>query len=430
LKFSEFGLRQEVYDGVEAMGFDEASPVQEMVLPVALEKRDLIACAQTGTGKTAAYLLPLLHHIKNSGEDKIKALILAPTRELVHQIDQQFQGFSYFVGLNSVAIYGGSDGSIWEQQRAAIESGAHVLVASPGRIISHINLGYVDFSGLEYLILDEADKMLDMGFLEDLEKIVKQLPKNRQTMMFSATMPAKIRQLAKTILNNPFEINIATSKPAEGVLQAAYLTYDKQKNPLIKHLLAEKDLDSVIIFASTKIKVKELLIDLVKAKFNAKAIHSDLDQSEREEVMLGFRNKKYPILVATDIVSRGIDVDNIGLVINYDVPNDPEDYIHRVGRTARASSTGVALTFINEIDQQKFGQIEKLIEDVIFKIPNPEEIGSGPEYNPQLFRKGRYRKPGNGNFKPKSENGQTKGSGKSRNFKKKQGNPKPKQGNI
>ena len=401
------------------MGFEEASPVQEKVIPVALEKRDLIACAQTGTGKTAAYLLPLLHHIKNSGHNKIKALILAPTRELVHQIDQQFQGFAYFVGLESIAIYGGNDAAIWEQQRVAIERGAHVLIASPGRIISHINLGYVDFSGLEYLILDEADKMLDMGFLEDLEKIVKHLPKKRQTMMFSATMPPKIRFLAKTILNDPFEINIATSKPAEGVLQAAYLTYDKQKNPLIKHLLAEKELDSVIIFASTKQKVKELLSDLVKAKFNAKAIHSDLVQAEREEVMLGFRNKKFTILVATDIVSRGIDIDSIGLIINYDAPNDPEDYVHRVGRTARAKSTGVALTFINEADQQKFSRIEQLIEDEIFKIPNPEKIGSGPEYNPKKFNKNRSRKPGSYSKGRKNPNHKFKNKGKKSNYNKK-----------
>ncbi len=397
MKFSEFGLRQEVFEGVEAMGFDEPSPVQEKVLPLALEKKDLIACAQTGTGKTAAYLLPLLHHIKNSGDNKIKGLILAPTRELVHQIDRQFQGFAYFVGLDSVAIYGGGDAAIWEQQRVAIERGAHVLIASPGRIISHINLGYVDFSALEYLILDEADKMLDMGFMEDLEKIIKHLPKKRQTMLFSATMPPKIRQLAKSILNNPDQINIATSKPAEGVLQAAYLTYDKQKNPLISHLLAEKELDSVIIFASTKVKVKELLKDLVKAKFKAKAIHSDLDQKEREEVMLGFRNRKFPILVATDIVSRGIDIDNIGLIVNYDVPNDPEDYIHRVGRTARAKSTGVALSFINQTDQFRFSQIEKLIEDEIFKVPNPPEIGAGPEYNPQKKYGGKPKRYGNRN---------------------------------
>jgi len=433
LKFSDFELRQEVFEGIDAMGFEEASPVQEKVLPLALAKKDLIACAQTGTGKTAAYLLPLLHHIKNSGDNKIKGLILAPTRELVHQIDQQFQGFAYFVGLESIAIYGGNDASIWETQRVAIERGAHVLIASPGRIISHINLGYVDFSGLEYLILDEADKMLDMGFLEDLEKIVKHLPKERQTMMFSATMPPKIRQLAKSILNNPEEINIATSKPAEGVLQAAYLTYDKQKNPLIKHLLAEKELDSVIIFASTKQKVKDLLADLKKANFNVKAIHSDLEQAEREEVMLGFRNKKYPILVATDIVSRGIDVDNISLVINYDAPNDPEDYVHRVGRTARAKSTGVALTFINEADQQKFSRIEQLIEDEIFKIPNPEEIGDGPEYNPQANRgnKGR-RKFGKttGERKRSNNSYRGKGKGKNPNFKKKHGGgsaPKPNQ---
>lgn len=385
MKFSEFNLIPEVYEAVDAMGFEEASPVQEKVLPIALEKSDLIACAQTGTGKTAAYLLPLMQHIKESGDHKIKALILAPTRELVHQIDQQFQGFAYFAGLESVAIYGGNDAAIWEQQRVAIERGAHVLIASPGRIISHLNLGYVNLSSLEYLILDEADKMLDMGFMEDLLKIVNYLPKNRQTMMFSATMPPKIRELAKTILKDPVEINIAISKPAEGVLQAAYNTYDNQKNALIKHLFAEKELDSAIIFASTKQKVKELYADLLKAKFSAKAIHSDLEQAEREAVMLDYRNRKFPILVATDIVSRGIDVDNIGLVINYDVPNDAEDYIHRVGRTARAKSTGVALTFINEDDQRKFAQIEKLIGDEIFKIPNPEEIGAGPEYNPKSF---------------------------------------------
>lgn len=392
MKFSEFNLIPEVFEAVDAMGFEDASPVQEKVLPIALEKKDLIACAQTGTGKTAAYLLPLMQHIKNSGDNKIKGLILAPTRELVHQIDQQFQGFAYFADLESIAIYGGNDAAIWEQQRVAIERGAHVLVASPGRIISHLNLGYVDLSSLEYLILDEADKMLDMGFMEDLLKIVTYLPKDRQTMMFSATMPPKIRELAKTILIDPVEINIAISKPAEGVLQAAYNTFDNQKNKLIKHLFAEKELDSAIIFASTKQKVKELYADLAKAKFAVKAIHSDLEQAEREAVMLDYRNRKFPILVATDIVSRGIDVDNIGLVINYDVPNDAEDYIHRVGRTARAKSTGVALTFINEDDQYKFSQIERLIGEEIFKVPNPPEIGIGPEYNPENFKRKKWSK--------------------------------------
>lgn len=404
MKFIDLGLRDDVYQGVEAMGFEEPSPVQEKVIPLALEKHDLIACAQTGTGKTAAYLLPLMHHIKNTGENKIKALILATTRELVHQIDQQFQGFAYFVGLESVAIYGGGDASVWEQQRVAIENGAHVLIASPGRIISHLNLGYVELSGLEYLIIDEADKMLDMGFMEDLEKIIEYLPKKRQTMMFSATMPPKIRSLANNILTNPKEINIAISKPAEGVLQVAYLAKDSQKNNLIKVLLKDKELDSIIIFVSTKQKVKNLTAALVKSNFNAKEIHSDLEQSDREDIMRGFRNRKFPILVATDIVSRGIDIDNIGLVVNYDVPNDAEDYIHRVGRTARAKSTGVAMTFINEDDQQKFLKIEELIGEEIFKAPNPIEIGEGPKYEPnkrKVKQKKNYRnkKSYNKNFK-------------------------------
>lgn len=414
LKFSEFNLSESVFESVEAMGFEDASPVQEKVIPIALEKKDLIACAQTGTGKTAAYLLPLMHHLESDKSDKIKALILAPTRELVLQIDQQFQGFAYFSGLESIAVYGGNDSAIWEQQRVAIERGSNVLVASPGRLLAHMNLGYVDLTDLEYLILDEADKMLDMGFVDDIMKIISFLPKEkaRQTMLFSATMPDKIRSLSNALLKKPTEINIAVSKPAEGVLQAAYLTYDNQKNKLIAHLLAEKELDSVIIFSSTKIKVKELVNELKKAKFPAKAIHSDLVQAEREEVMRDFRNKKFSILVATDILSRGIDVDNIGLVINYDVPQDPPDYVHRVGRTARAKTTGVALTFINEADQRRFSNIEKLIEDEIFKIPNPPEIGEGPAYNPQKQvggNKKRYKKPGN-----------KKRPGNKKNFKRKE----------
>jgi len=387
LKFSELALHQQVFEGVEAMGFEQPSPVQEQVIPIALEGKDLIACAQTGTGKTAAYLLPLMHHLCTNRSNKIKGLILAPTRELVLQIDQQFQGFAYYTGLESIAIYGGNDSTIWEQQRMAIEQGCNVLIASPGRLLSHLNLGYVNLSDLEYLILDEGDKMLDMGFVDDINKILTYLPTKRQTLMFSATFPPKIRILANLLLKDPIEINIAVSKPAEGVLQAAYMTFDNQKNKLISHLLANKELDSVIIFSSTKIKVKQLLTDLVKAGFGAKAIHSDLDQTEREGVMRDFRNRKFPILVATDIVSRGIDVDNIGLVINYDVPQDAEDYVHRIGRTARASSTGVGLTFINESDIPRFARIEKLIKETIFKAPNPPEIGEGPEYNPHVFRK-------------------------------------------
>lgn len=404
MKFKDLALCDAVFEGIDAMGFEKPSKVQEFVIPRALEKKDLIACAQTGTGKTAAYLLPLLHHLSQNRSDKIKAIILAPTRELVLQIDQQFQGFAYFAGLESIAIYGGNDAAIWERQRVAIETGANVLIASPGRILSHLNLGYVDLSELEYLILDEADKMLDMGFLEDLTKIIQYLPKNksRQTMMFSATMPPKIRQLAKMILNHPEEINIAISKPAEGILQGAYLVYNHQKNKLISSLLKEKKLESAIIFSSTKQKVKELVKELKNNGFSVKAIHSDLEQAEREAVMLAFRNKKFPILVATDILSRGIDVDNIELVINYDVPHDAEDYVHRIGRTARAASTGVGLTFINEEDQYKFSRIEKLIETEVYKIPNPENVGPGPEYNPEFKRKKKrnYRKSG----RPKRKN--------------------------
>lgn len=389
MKFIDLQLNPEVFEGVDAMGYDEATPVQEQVIPVALEKRDMIACAQTGTGKTAAYILPLLHHLTTKREQKIKALILAPTRELVMQIDQQFQGFSYFCGVESIAIYGGSDGGIWEHQRGAIESGANVLIASPGRLISHLNLGYVNLDSLEYLILDEADKMLDMGFVDDINRIISYLPKNkkRQTLMFSATMPPKIRQLANSILTNPVEVNIAISKPAEGVQQSAYMAYDEQKNKLIEILLKNKELDSVIVFASTKSTVKTLVQDLRHAKLEARAIHSDLEQFEREEVMLDFRNRKYPILVATDIVSRGIDIDNIGLVINYDVPRDPEDYVHRVGRTARAKSTGEAITLISPKDAYRFAKIEALIGYEIAKMPMPEELGAAPEYNPQSIEK-------------------------------------------
>ncbi len=406
MKFSDFNLHESVYEGVEAMGFETPTEIQTNVIPMIVEGSDVIACAQTGTGKTAAFLLPMMHHLVQKEHSGIKGLILAPTRELVQQIDQQFQGFSYFTGLSSIAIYGGNDSAVWEQQRVAIESGCDVMIASPGRLLSHLNLGYVKLDSLDFLVLDEADKMLDMGFLEDLVKIISYLPEKKQALMFSATMPPKIRELAKKILNNPKELNIAISKPAEGVMQVAYLTYDKQKNPLIIDLLKDKDLDSVIVFSSTKQKVKELVKDLVKAGINSKAIHSDLEQSEREEVMLAYRNRKFPVLVATDILSRGIDVDNIGLVLNYDVPQDAEDYVHRVGRTARAQTEGVAITFINETDMIRFGRIEKLIEQTIMKLPNPDSVGDGPEYNPQR-RDHRKKHSGKKHDKAGSDNKRT-----------------------
>ncbi len=384
MKFVDFGFAPEILEGLEAMRFENATPIQEQTIPIILESKDLIACAQTGTGKTAAFLLPILHKLTVKPSDSVSTLILVPTRELAIQIDQQIQGLSYFLPVTSLAVYGGNDAGLWDQQKNALIEGANIIVATPGRLMQHLSMGYFKFSDLEYLILDEADRMLDMGFQEDILGIVKGLPKERQTLLFSATMPPKIRAFAKNILKpNPSEINIAISKPAEGVLQAAYLVYDSQKINLVSALLKNKDLKSIVIFASTKLKVKEIYSALRREKFNVEAIHSDLSQDERESVMLNFKNRKTVILVATDIIARGIDVDGIELVINYDVPNDAEDYVHRIGRTARAQSSGVALTFINDVEQFKFHQIEQLIESTIYKSPLPEGFDEGPSYNPQ-----------------------------------------------
>lgn len=364
------------------MGFEEPTPIQEQAIPLILKHHDLIACAQTGTGKTAAFLLPILNKLAKENIDETNTLIVVPTRELALQIDRSLQGFSYYTGVSSLAVYGGGDGVVFENEKRALTQGANIIVATPGRLMSHMNLGYVKLNHLQHFILDEADKMLDMGFAEDIFKIAQKIPTKRQTLLFSATMPNGIRQLAKKLLVNPEQINIAVSKPAEGVLQGAYLTYDAQKNDLIRILLTGKEFTSVLIFASTKEAVKKLYRDLNVAGIKAKAIHSDLTQQEREEVLMNFRIKKTQVLVATDILSRGIDIEDIGLVVNYDVPADAEDYIHRIGRTARAASTGVALTFINEKDMRKFGRIESLIESEVKKIPLPPELGDGPEYNP------------------------------------------------
>ncbi|MGQ1908333.1 DEAD/DEAH box helicase [Marinifilum sp. RC60d5] len=387
MKFSEFDFSPEVMDGLEAMGFETPSPVQELSIPKIIEDKDMIVCAQTGTGKTAAYLLPIMDKIQKNKIDGFSTLILVPTRELAMQIDQQMEGFGYFVSITSLSVYGGGDSSVWDQQKKGLMEGADVVIATPGRMISHLNLGYVDTSKLKHLILDEADRMLDMGFFEDLMQIVSHLPKERQNLMFSATMPPKIRELAEEILDEPESINIAISKPAEGVLQAAYMLYPEQKIPLISNLLKGKDLKSVIIFSSTKVNVKAITKDLKKQKFKAAGIQSDLDQKDREEVLREFKNRKHQILVATDIIARGIDIDSIDLVINFDVPNDAEDYVHRVGRTARAESEGVALTFITQKDQNDFKKIEDLIESEVYKIPVPAELGEAPEYKPKTYSK-------------------------------------------
>lgn len=373
MNFSSFNLHPDVMEAIDSIGFEKPTPVQEQAIPIVIEGHDLIACAQTGTGKTAAYVLPLLHSIiSDNNPDAIRALIIAPTRELALQIDQQLEGFSYFAGISSIAVYGGGSGTDFEMERKAIKTGAGVIVATPGRLISHLNAGYVDLKNLKHLILDEADRMLDMGFLPDIQKIVSFLPEKRQTLMFSATMPKEIRSLARKIMDNPKEITLELSKPPENVLQAAYHVSDNQKTALLKKLIAGKDLPSILIFSSTKSSVKDLERDLLRMKFNVRAIHSDLDQNERKDVLRLFKNREVQILVATDIVSRGIDIENISLVINYNVPQDAEDYVHRVGRTARAEKTGVALTFINQRETGSFKKIERLISGEIKKLSLPE----------------------------------------------------------
>lgn len=385
MKFSELNLNDNVLEALDAMRFDECTPIQEKSIPVILEGRDLIAVAQTGTGKTAAYLLPILNKLSEGGhpEDSINCIVMAPTRELAQQIDQQMEGFSYFMPASSVAVYGGNDGIRFEQEKKGLTLGADVVIATPGRLISHLSLGYVDLSKVSFFILDEADRMLDMGFAEDIMQIVKYLPKERQTIMFSATMPTKIQQLAKTILTNPVEVKLAVSKPAEKIIQAAYICYEAQKLGIIESLFKEQQPERVIIFASSKIKVKEVTKALKRLKLNVGEMHSDLDQSQREAIMHEFRNGRINMLVATDIVARGIDIDDIRLVINYDVPHDSEDYVHRIGRTARANNDGCAITFVSETEQNKFKQIENFLEKEIYKIPVPEELGEAPAYNPR-----------------------------------------------
>lgn len=387
MRFDELDLEDEILDGLEDMNFHEMTPVQEQTIPVILEGRDIIGCAQTGTGKTAAYTLPLLNKLLLEGnpDNVVKSLIIVSTRELAQQIDQQFQGFSYYLPVSTTVVYGGGDGKGWDVQKRGMLMGSDVVIATPGRMIAHLQNSGVDLSHVEYLILDEADRMLDMGFSDDIMKIVSYMPRERQTILFSATLPPKIRELAKTILRNPVEVSIAISKPNEAIDQSAYICYESQKLGIIRELFAEPTDSKTIIFSSSKMKVKELAHTLKRMKLNVAAMHSDLEQAQREEVMLAFKNNKVNILVATDIVARGIDIEDIGLVINYDVPHDPEDYIHRIGRTARAAATGSAITFVCEEEQGKFHTIEKFIEREIRKADLPESVGEGPKYNPEAF---------------------------------------------
>src|SRR5690554_1727785 len=387
--FTELPLTDSLLEGLDAMNFKETTPIQEQAIPILLKKKDVIACAQTGTGKTAAFLLPLLNNLQTDDHDqnKVNAIIMAPTRELAQQIDQMMEGFSYYTPFSSVAVYGGNDGEAWDVQKKGLLNGADVVIATPGRLLSHINLYNIDFSGIKYFILDEADRMLDMGFYEDIMKIVKLLPKDRQTVMFSATMPTKIQQMAKTILTNPEEITIAVAKPPETIIQSAYICYEPQKMEILKLLFKNKKPHKVILFSGKKQKVKEIAKTLNNLNLSVGEMHSDLDQAQREHIMHEFRNERVDILVATDIVSRGIDIDDITLVINFDVPYDVEDYVHRIGRTARAGDSGMAITFVSPEEQYLFEQIEQFLQKKVYRIPVPVEVGEAPEYIPEKFRK-------------------------------------------
>ena len=380
MKFNELGLNDSVLEAIYHMGFETATPIQEQAIPHILKNTDLLACAQTGTGKTAAFVLPILHKLTGKEDSSINTLILVPTRELAVQIEQEIQGLAYFVSVGSIAVYGGGDGQKWEEQKASLVEGVDIIVATPGKLLSHMMQGYVDFSQLEHLVLDEADKMLDMGFSDDIERIISYMPKKRQTLLFSATMPNKIKNLANKILINPIEIALSISKPAAGVSQNIYLTVDNNKNALLKHILDERpDHSSIIIFTSQKSKIHEIVYFLKKSGFKAtEGVSSNLEQDQREEVLRGFRSKRTRILVATDVMSRGIDIKEINMVINYDAPRDAEDYVHRIGRTARANTQGEAFTMINEKDLPKLARIERLIEATIPRLDYPSFLGEAP----------------------------------------------------
>ena len=410
MDFYDLDLCDGVLDALDDMNFTNTTPIQEHAIPPILEGRDLIGVAQTGTGKTAAYLLPVLSMLSegNYPKDAINCIIMSPTRELAQQIDQAMQGFSYYLDdINSVAVYGGNDGIRYEQEKRGFDTGASIIIATPGRLISHISLGNIDLSRVSFFILDEADRMLDMGFSDDIMQIEKQLPKQRQTIMFSATMPDKIVELAKTILHDPVEVSLAISKPADGIHQSAYICYEMQKVGIIKALFKQHAPERVIIFAGSKLKVKDLAVALRREGFNVGAMHSDLTQQERDEVMFRFKSQKVNILVATDIVARGIDIDDIQIVINYDVPHDAEDYVHRIGRTARAGAEGKAITLVSEKDQPRFRDIERFLEKSIDKNPIPEALGEGPAYKSSGksggHRQGKHRGHGGRSRKPQNQ---------------------------
>ena len=419
--FTDFDFEDEILDALDAMRFEECTPIQEQTIQPLLEGRDLIGVAQTGTGKTAAYLLPVLNKLCRGGypEDAINCVIMAPTRELAQQIDRQLEGFTYFMPVSGVAVYGGNDGQRYEQELRGMAKGADIIVATPGRLISHINLGNIDLSKVSFFILDEADRMLDMGFYNDIMTIAKMLPKERQTMLFSATMPAEIRRLAENILTDPLQITLALAKPAEGITQQAYICHEGQKPGIIKEIFKNESSERVILFTSRKSKVREISLMMKKQGFNVGEMHSDLTQSERDEIMFRYKSRKIDMIIATDILARGIDIDDIRIVINYDVPRDCDDYIHRIGRTARAGAKGRAITFVSVEDQEYFKRIEDFIEQDIPKLEIPAELGEGPQYEPKGKKE---KKGGSRNGGRRTNGGKPKqGSGNGRHRRKNNG---------
>lgn len=398
MRFTDFNFHPDLLEGIEASNYENATPVQEQVIPTILAGKDIIASAQTGTGKTAAFLLPVIHRLlTNHVDGQVGALVIVPTRELAIQISQHLEGLSYFTHISSLAVYGGNDAQNFVAEKKALQNGADIIICTPGRMIAHLNMGYVTMKGLQFLILDEADRMLDMGFQDDLAKIVKALPVKRQTLLFSATMPPKIRQLARNILIDPVEVNIALSRPPEKIVQKAFVVFEQQKLPLVKYLLKNTPYKSALIFCSRKQNVKQLAKTLKQSGFDIEEMHSDLEQAQRESVVGGFTSGRIPIMVATDILSRGIDIDTIDLVINYDVPRDGEDYVHRIGRTARAEADGMAFTLVGEREQNSFAAIESLIDKEVDKAEIPKELGPAPPYNP------RKRTAGVGNRRPQRQ---------------------------
>lgn len=427
MRFEDILTNDDVLDGLWDMHFDECTPIQEQAIPVIMEGRDLLACAQTGTGKTAAYLLPVINMLADGGypDDAINCVVMAPTRELAQQIDRQLQGFAYFMPVSGMAIYGGTDGYAYEQQRKSLKMGADVVIATPGRLLAHLSMGYVDLSKVSFFILDEADRMLDMGFYDDIMQIVARLPKERQTLLFSATMPPKIQQMASKILKDPIEVKLAVSKPAEKIKQSAYICYEPQKLLILKKIFNENTPQRVIVFSSSKLKVKNLARELRSKNIKIAEMHSDLDQDKRDDVMLDFKAGKIQVIVATDILARGIDVDDIEMVVNYDVPREAEDYVHRIGRTARANRDGRAVTFVSPEEMGKLKRIERLLENEIPKEEIPAEFGEAPVLKNTAFS---HKNRGKGNKGSRSDKN-SKNSKNSKNRRSYNGRNRKKLGN-